>query len=165
MSDSQEARLASIEQRLQVLEDREAIIKLKATYVNYNDGGWKGPTHCFPDEVAELFTEDGVWDGRPESGFAEGREAIRKLFNDFQIMPFIVHYVTNPLIEINGDSATGHWHAIVTANMPDGSARWILGLYKETYVRTPSGWKFKTLRFEAAANSPYDLGWGKQQFA
>lgn len=161
MTDAIENRLAALERRLQVVEDREAIIKLKATYVNYNDGGWKGPTHCFPDEVAELFTEDGIWDGRPDTGYAEGREQIRQLFRDFQIMPFIVHYVTNPLTEIDGDNASGHWHAIVTANMPDGSARWILGLYKETYARTPGGWKFKTLRFEAAANCAYEGGWGK----
>src|SRR5690606_38791587 len=68
MTDSLESRLAALEQRLQVVEDREAIIKLKAAYVNYNDGDWDGPTHCFPDEVAELFTEDGIWDGRPGVG-------------------------------------------------------------------------------------------------
>ncbi|MAT49924.1 MAG: hypothetical protein CMK32_01910 [Porticoccaceae bacterium] len=164
MSNSLEQRLAAVEQRLQVVEDREAIIKLKATYVNYNDGGWKGPTHCFPDEVADLFVEDGIWDGRPYSGYAEGKDQIRELFKAFQIMPFIIHYVTNPLIEVDGDNATGHWHAIVTANMPDGSARWILGLYKEAYVRTAAGWKFRTLNFETMANTPYDMGWGKQQF-
>jgi ketosteroid isomerase-like protein len=161
MNDITESRLAAIERRLQVIEDREAIIKLKGTYVNYNDGGWKGPTHQFPDEVAELFTEDGIWDGRPDTGYAEGRDQIRKLFNEFQIMPFIIHYVTNPVIEIDGDSGKGHWHAIVTANMPDGTARWILGYYIETYQRTADGWKFKTLRFEAGVNRPYSEGWGK----
>lgn len=163
-----EQRLASIEQRLQVLDDQQAIVKLKAQYVNYNDGGWEeqGPTHSYPDAVADLFVEDGVWDGRPFSGFAEGREEIRQLFEHFKVMPFIIHYVTNPLIEVDGDSATGHWHAMVTTKMPrSDNARWILGLYKETYVRTADGWKFKTLRFETAANSDYDKGWGKQQFA
>ena len=160
MTDALESRLATLEKRLQVVEDREAIIKLKATYVNYNDGGWEGPTHCFPDEVAELFTEDGIWDGRPGVGYAAGREDIRRLFRDFQVMPFIIHHVTNPLIEIDGDSATGHWHAIVTANLPDGTARWVFGLYKETYARTPAGWKFKTLVFETTINSAYEEGWG-----
>jgi hypothetical protein len=79
-------------------------------------------------------------------------------------MPFIVHYVTNPLIEVSGDSASGHWHALVTATMPGGDAIWILGTYQDEYVRTASSWRIKSLRFVSAANSPYDLGWGRKQF-
>jgi ketosteroid isomerase-like protein len=155
----------TIEERLRALEDREEIIKLKARYVNYNDGGWNGPTHDHPDEVADMFVEDGIWDGTPTVGYAKGREQIRQLFRNFAVMPFIVHYVTNPLIEVDGDTATGHWHALVTATLPDGSAMWILGTYDERYVRTDKGWKFATLRFISAANSPYSQGWGKQRFA
>lgn len=159
MTDNTEDRLAALERRLQVVEDREAIIKLKAAYVNLNDGGWQGPTHCHPDQVAALFTEDGIWDGRPDTGYAEGSEQIRQLFRGFQIMPFIIHYVTNPLIEVDGDEATGHWHAIVTANLPDGAPHWILGVYRDTYARTANGWKLRTLRFEAAVNRSYSQGW------
>jgi hypothetical protein len=154
----------TIEARLRVLEDREAIIKLKYRYVNLNDGGWKGPTHAHPDAVADMFVEDGVWDGRPHSGYAEGREQIRQLFRSFASLPFIVHYVTNPLIEIDGDHATGHWHALVTATITAQGALWILGTYEDEYVRTATGWKVKSLRFVSAANSPYELGWAKQQF-
>jgi hypothetical protein len=94
----------TIEQRLQAIEDREEIIKLKARYVNYNDGGWKGPTHTKPEAVADMFVEDGVWDGNPNAGYAKGRSAIKELFEGFGVVPFIVHYVTNPLIEIDGDT-------------------------------------------------------------
>jgi hypothetical protein len=155
----------TIEERLRALEDREEIIKLKARYVNYNDGGWNGPTHAHPDEVADMFVENGIWDGTPTAGYAKGREQIRQLFRNFAVMPFIVHYVSNPLIEVDGDRAAGHWHALVTATLPDGSAMWILGIYDERYVRTEEGWKFETLRFISAANSPYSQGWGKQRLA
>lgn len=155
----------TIEERLQILEDREEIIRLKARYVNLNDGGWAGPTHSNPQAVAEMFVEDGIWDGRPTTGYAAGRQAIKELFDAFQIVPFIVHYVTNPIIEIDGDRAKGHWHALVTMTMPDRQALWNLGLYHEEYIRTVEGWKFKTLRFETAATSPYELGWGKLQQA
>lgn len=155
----------TLEERVQILEDREAIVQLKARYVNYNDGGWKGPTHTDPKGVADLFVEDGVWDGRPNSGYAKGRDEIISLFEGFGAVPFIVHYVTNPVIEIDGDNATGHWHAIVTATMPGDQALWILGLYIDEYVRTPEGWKFKSLRFESAATAPYEQGWAKVQMA
>ena len=155
----------TLEQRVQVLEDREAIIRLKAQYVNYNDGGWHGGTHAYPREVSEMFVEDGIWDGRPNAGYAQGREQILKLFQSFAVMPFIIHYVSNPLIDVDGDVATGHWHALVPSTTPDKIALWVIGLYKERYVRTPEGWKFHTLRFETAANTLYELGWGRQQFA
>jgi len=155
----------TIEERLRALEDREEIVKLKARYANYNDGGWSGPTHAYPDEVANMFVEDGIWDGTPVAGYAQGREQIRELFRQFAAVPFIIHYVTNPLIEVTGDTATGHWHALVTATTPDRTGLWSLGMYDEKYVRTAEGWKIQTLRFISAANSPYDLGWAKKQFA
>ncbi|MDB5967974.1 MAG: hypothetical protein JWQ90_424 [Hydrocarboniphaga sp.] len=156
----------TLEQRVQALEDQQAIVRLKARYVNLNDGGWDGKgTHRHAIEVADLFVDDGVWDGRPNAGYAVGREGIRALFESFAAVPFIVHYVTNPLIEVDGDIATGHWHALVTATLPDRQGLWTLGLYKEQYLRTAQGWKFRTLRFETAANTTYDLGWAKQQFA
>lgn len=153
----------SLEQRVQVLEDRNEITKLKARYVNMNDGGWHGPTHANPQAVADMFVEDGVWDGRPSTPLAEGRAAIRTLFENFGVVPFVVHYVTNPIIEVDGDEATGHWHALVTMTVPGGQALWTLGYYIEDYVRTADGWKFKTMRFDTAATTPYELGWGKQQ--
>ncbi len=150
----------TIEERLQALEDREAIVKLKARYVNTNDGGWKGPTHANPQAVADMFVEDGVWDGTPYSGYAKGRKAIKELFEAFGSFPFAVHYVTNPSIEVDGDSATGHWHAQILMTTPDKQDVWIFGLYIEDYVRTADGWKFKTLRFETAATTPSERGWG-----
>jgi hypothetical protein len=155
----------TLEERLQAIEDRESIIKLKARYVNLNDGGWKGPTHTNPEAVGDMFIEHGVWDGRPNTGYAVGRAAIIELFKAFQVVPFIVHYITNPIIEVDGDYATGHWHALVTMTMPDRQALWTLGLYIDEYVRTAEGWKFKTLRFDTASTAPYELGWGKVQQA
>jgi hypothetical protein len=153
----------TLEERVQILEDREAIIKLKARYVNFNDGGWKGPTHTDPQAVADMFVVDGVWDGRPSSGYAKGHAEVKALFEAFGAVPFIIHYVTNPLIDIDGDSATGHWHALVTMTVPGEQALWTLGMYHEEYLRTAEGWRFKTLRFETAATAPYELGWAKVQ--
>jgi ketosteroid isomerase-like protein len=156
--------MKTLEQRVQIIEDREAIAALQARYINLNDGGWDGPTHCFPEAVGELFVEDGVWAGPETAGRAQGRAAIVALFHEFAAVPFIVHYVTNPLIEIDGDTATGQWHAIIASTMPGGDALWTLGRYDNQYVRTADGWKYRTLNFLSMANSPYELGWGKQQF-
>jgi len=153
----------SLEQRIQKLEDEQSIAKLKATYVNYNDGGWKGPTHAHPQAVADLFVKDGSWDGRPSAAYVRGHEEIRRLFEEFGSVSFILHYITNPLINVDGDRADGHWHALVAMTTPDDRAVWAMGLYIDTFVRTDEGWKFETLRFEPAATTPYELGWAKQR--
>ena len=39
-----------------------------------------------------------VWDALPNAGYAKGRAEIQAVFEKFQAVKFIVHYVTNPLI-------------------------------------------------------------------
>ncbi len=151
-------------QRLRRLEDIDAIQKLKARYCNYCDGGWDRPTHDY-DGVASLFVEDGLWDARPLAPLAQGREAIRDLFKGFQAAPFAVHYVTNPIIEVDGDTATGQWHLLLAITQGDDQqAFWVIGIYNDEFVRTPEGWRFKALRFTPATMTPYELGRSKAQF-
>jgi hypothetical protein len=154
----------SLEARLQALEDRDEIARLKARYCRLNDGGWNGPTHAHIDEVTDLFVEDAVWDGGPVAGRSVGRDNIRALFTAFQIVPFIIHNVMNPIIDIDGDVATGDWHAIIPGTDAQGQALWTFGVYKECYVRTLQGWRVSSMLFEPAVNAPYEQGWAKAQF-
>jgi len=154
----------SLEERIRLIEDRHAITDLQARYVNCNDGGWSCPTHDQPDAVADMFTDDGVWEGPLNTVRAQGRAAIADLFRQFQVIPFIVHYVTNPLIEFDGDRARGEWHAIVATTAAEGQAFWTFGRYLNEYRRTSEGWKYTKMSFEAAAITTYEKGWGVEQF-
>ena len=108
----------TLEERVQRLEDQDNIAKLQARYNDLNDGGWKGPTHQYPEAVAKLFVEDGIWEGPPGTGIARGHQEIIALFKEFAAIPFIIHCIMNPLIEVNGDEARGEWHAIIPTTMP-----------------------------------------------
>jgi hypothetical protein len=159
----QVARAGSeLERRIRVLEDIEAISKLKARYCNYVDGGWDRPTHDY-DGVASIFTEDGVWEAIPTIR-AETREGIREYFRKAQDIPLAFHRITNPIIEVDGDRATGNWHVLVALTHPNGKAVWIGGIYNDEFVRTPEGWKFKKLSFTFAFNVPYEKGWGPGEY-
>lgn len=142
------------------LRDKEDIRLLKARYCHYADGGWPehGPSHMGP--VADLFVEDGIWDASPGMPAAHGREAIRELFNTFQKIPFVIHNAMNPMIEINGDEAIGHWHFIGCGEAPDGAAAWFLGTYDERYVRTPDGWRYRLMRYTSVRQADRPQGWG-----
>ncbi len=149
---------SALERRLRRLEDIEEISKLKARYCNYVDGGWDRPTHDY-DGVASIFTEDGVWEAVPTIR-AETREGIRDYFKRAQNIPLAFHRITNPIIEIDGDTATGNWHVLVALTQPNGKAVWIGGVYNDDFVRTSEGWKFRKLSFTFAINVPYEKGWG-----
>lgn len=153
---------SELEGRIKLLEDIEEISKLKARYCNYVDGGWDRPTHDY-DGVASIFTEDGVWEAIPTIR-AETREGIREYFRKAQDISLAFHRITNPIIEVDGDQATGNWHVLVALTHPNGKAVWIGGIYNDEFVRTPEGWKFKKLSFTFAFNVPYEKGWGPGEY-
>jgi hypothetical protein len=147
------------EARLQHLMDLEEIRLLKAKYCRYNDGGWPEQPVSHQGPCADLFTEDGVWDGRPVAVRAEGREEIRKLFAAFASLPMAYHAVTQPMIEIHGDRATGHWHLIAAGLSPSGDSSLALGGYEDEYVRTPEGWRIKSMRVIWGPRTVLPVGW------
>jgi hypothetical protein len=154
------ARVERLERQLRRLQDHEAIRALKARYSTYADGGWPehGPSHMGP--IADLFVEDGVWDASPGLPAAHGRAAIRRLFVDLRAIPFAFHNAFSPLIEVDGETARGHWHFIGCSEMPDGKSAWFLGTYDEHYVCTADGWRYKLMRYVGVRQVPKPAGWG-----
>ncbi len=147
-----------VEQRLQVLEDVEEIKKLKARYCACCDDSYDA------DGIASLFTEDGVWDGDIR-GRHEGREAIRQFFKRAsQRVPFAIHNVMNPIIEVDGDNAHGSWY-LFQACTEGGQAKWVAGRYEEDYVKINGRWYFKNLEVRFSFWTPYDRGWVKERYS
>ena len=156
-----ERRLQDIEQRLQMVEDVEAIKKLKYQYCAFCDDNYNA------DEIAGLFTEDAIWDGGI-FGKCEGREAIRGFFRSApQVLSFAAHQVMNPIIDVEGNKATGIWKLFQPCTqVRAGKARavWLVAIYHDDYVRVGGKWMFKQLRVDALFFTPYEDGWVKKQF-
>ena len=151
--------LEELARRIQVLEDIEAIKKLKARYTGFCDNGYDA------DGISSLFTEDAVWDGGV-FGRAEGRAAIRKFFQGASaLMPFALHYVMNPVIEVEDDNAKGTWYLFQTCTFAENQqAVWGAARYQEEYVKLNGEWKFKNLKVVSSFWTPFDQGWAKKQF-
>lgn len=132
---------------------------LKARYCRACDGA-PGATHDY-EAVANLFVEDAVWDASPIFPIQKGRDAIRSHIKVFTAMPFAMHNAVNPVIEVNGDSATGTFNIIVMVTSAEQQAYWVFAMYDDTFVRTPEGWRFKKLRATVTAYAPYETGWAK----
>ena len=135
--------MTTLEERVQRLEDIEAIRALKARYCAACDNGHD------PTEIAEVFTPDGIWES-PTAGAFEGCEAITAEFEHAGLrISQSQHTVANPRIEVTGDTATGVWYIVALFERPaEPGATWTLGRYHEEYVRLDGRWFIKHLRVE-----------------
>ncbi len=142
--------------RLDHVESVLAIQKLKHTYWHYNDTGLRG------DEIAALFTQDGVW-SNAELGHYEGREAIRTFFNGASsAIPFCAHVGMNEIIDIDGDTAHAKWRCLLPCTLvEDGEevSRVILIDYRDDFVRIDGRWFIKKLDILFNFNVEYANGW------
>ena len=142
---------ASLNQRLENLEAREAIRELIYAYGSALD---RRNFVAF----ADLFAENrGTWVGG--FGTATGRDAIFKMMDesmghsDEPIVPTSHHVFTNVQIDVAGDSATASTKWIFVVPSATGSPEWrFLGHYEDSFVREDGRWYF--LRREAFTDLP-----------
>ncbi len=144
-----------LEQRITRLEDLEQIKQLKARYCQICDNDHN------TDEIITIFAEDGVWEGRG-IGTATGHAEIQQLFTRFQKMiSFSQHMVVNPVIEIDGTSASGVWYFFGLFTFYEGNqAKWQAARYHEKYTKVDGVWKIQHLRIRGPALiADYEKGW------
>ena len=147
-----------LEKRITILEDIEAIKKLKARYCAVCDDDHN------PDEITKLFADDGIWEG-DGIGAHTGHAAIRKLFEGFRDrISFSQHNVMNPRIEVDGDRARGIWYFLGPFTFRKGNrARWLAARYEDDYVKVKGEWKFLHLRAIGRMSAPYETGWANKE--
>jgi hypothetical protein len=143
-----------LEQRLTVLQDVEAIKRLKAEYCDICDDDHN------QDRIVGIFATDGIWEGKGV-GHAKGHAELRQLFKSFQDrISFSQHNVFNPRIEVTGDRAHGIWYFLGPFTFRQGNpAMWLAARYDDDYVKIDGVWKFQHLRAIGRMVAPYETGW------
>lgn len=148
--------IGTTEARITRLEAIEAIKQLKALYCLYCDRGYA------PDAIAALFTEDAVWDGG-SGGKAAGRAAIREFFVAASgRFPYAAHLVTNPIIVVDGDRATGSWRMLMPCILKDGDGErsaMNCAEYDEIYRRVNGRWFIASLKVQRRRLEFADAQW------
>ncbi|WP_411341967.1 nuclear transport factor 2 family protein [Sphingopyxis sp. J-6] len=112
--------------------DRDAIRDLLARYTYNGDRGRL-------DAMTACFAADGVLEylGKAPQGPAEIEASLSSGTRDPRLT-FIRHHITNPLIAVDGDTATARSYFTVHSNFgPDHS-----GTYDDRLARTADGWRF-----------------------
>ena len=152
-----EQRLAAYRERVERLEDHDAIENLQATYGYYFDKGlW--------DEVADLFTADGSFE-YGQRGVYIGQDRIRRalllfgpeglgngrLNNHMQLQSIIT-------VAPDGRTATARWQGMIQLAEPGANGVWGVGIYENEYRKERGTWKIAGLHFYPVALTDYDLG-------
>lgn len=144
----------TLEQTVQRLADVEEIKRLKYRYAEICDDDHN------PDRVVELFTEDGIWESGEAFGTGRGRKGIHELFSKFaKMMDFTQHNMFNPIIDVDGDKATGTWYLHGTFRLRGGEDRILAGSYLDDYEKVNGKWLYKHLRWNPRVWVPRSVGW------
>ena len=76
------------------------------------------------------------------TGPAEIENMMKALTTQWQCA---MHYMLNPIIEIDGDRARGTVSGLFAfTSVKNPAPIWLSNIYSDEYVRTPRGWRFQS---------------------
>jgi ketosteroid isomerase-like protein len=135
--------MATLEQRVQQLEERQALQDVITAYLIAVDD------RADVDAVLNCFSKDPVFDMTGiDFPRLEGRKALREFFTDtFNGMTHHAHYATNfSLDRLEGDEAACRTHVIGLGVTREGGDIRIYLQYHLNFVREAGEWKISNFR-------------------
>ena len=148
----------------QELVDKLAIREVLERYMRYNDDR-------AADRIAELFDDDAVF--QVAGRIAVGRDAIRGFFRGeadhdpapwtepggLLVQPASLHLCANPVIDIDGDTATSELDFHVVRRNDEGrTTSSLIGRYRDRWRRRDDGRWVITARVAVSCARPGDEG-------
>ena len=157
--------IASLRRRVESAESLLALQALKARYGDLVDQRFSHGRRVDEDRLrgvaeaaAQLFTEDGVWDGGPGLGRHVGRAAIAARLAE-PTLTFSRHLFVKPRLGVEGDRAWGRWDLLCPCRREDGSSWWMCGFEDDEYQLVDGAWLHRTMELTTVFVSPADRGW------
>lgn len=154
-----DSTLDSINQRLQVLEDKENIRTLLQNYGRYvDDRNWEAFSTLFASKT-------GTWDGG--MGVAKGKKEIIEMMqstigskntNTSDTGLSNLHLLSNEIITVNDDvgEAISKWVFVMTA-AEGGPNVVFIGRYLDQLIRENNQWKFQKRKVLSDISTPMQL--------
>jgi hypothetical protein len=134
--------IADLERRLRIIEDKEAIKRVKAKYMWCNDKKlWTDLIDCFTEDAyVQYGTEFKLYGAKAEAEFLASRGVGRP-------SSLSIHHLHNEEIDIINDrEAKARWQVYVYVIDEEArSKRVTAGYYEEDYVKENGQWKIKRL--------------------
>ena len=159
------AEVAALTLRVASSESVLAIQSLKARYAELVDRRFSAGAVVdadtlarVADDVAALFTSQGVWDGGSGLGRATGRQAIAERLRQPTLV-FSRHFFVNPRIEVDGDTARARWDLLSPCRRADGTSYWMCGYEDDEYTCSDGVWLHRSMKLTTVFMAPLGEGW------
>lgn len=144
----------NLETRVARLEDEASIRRLKWRFCSYTD-------QTRVEEWLSLLTEDAtISAGLPHQDADHGHEELRKRIEGIrdENRRFMSHFAHNPVIEVDGDEARGHWYFSCLIVFADETVTWLLGEYDDEYRRVDGRWKIHSVAITIRYRQEFEDG-------
>lgn len=159
-----QAKLASLQKQVELLEDAKAIERLQQAYGYYVSEG-------MGSEAAALFSDSPTASIElGQQGVYVGKERIRAFLThggdglkegeirESPIMQGVIH------VAPDGKTAKGRFRMLVMSGMAGQDGRWTEGPFENEYVKENGVWKFSKVHGYTTVSGSYDEGWHKKPF-
>ena len=160
-------QVAELRVRVEAAEAVQAIQNLKARYAQLVDEryvrGKVAPDEkvaAIAEQIAALFTADGVWDGGPALGVSTGREQIAARMRAPTLV-FSWHFFLKPQIQVDGERARARWDILSPCTTKDGKPHWMVGFEDDEYARLDGAWLHTRMKLTSVFLAPHETGWQK----
>jgi hypothetical protein len=159
-----EAKLASLQREINLIEDHKAIERLQQAWGHYiSEGMAREAAALFSDSpVASIeFAQQGVYLGKARIEAFLKASGAKLAPGELRETPLMQPVIT---VSPDGMTAKARWRSLVMAGLHGQDGRWMEGPYENEYVKENGGWKISKLHWYVTVTGSYDKGWHKQAF-
>lgn len=159
-----QARLASLQKQVELLEDAKAIERLQQAYGYYiSEGMGSEAAALFSDSPAASIelAQQGVYLGkaRIRAFLTHGGEGLKDgEIRESPIMQGVIH------VAPDGKTAKARFRTLTMSGMHGQDGVWSEGPFENEYVKEGGVWKFSKVRWYTTVMSSYDEGWHKKAY-
>jgi hypothetical protein len=159
-----EAKLASLQREVNLIEDRKAIERLQQMWGHYVSEGMASEAAALfsASPVASIeYAQQGVYVGKARiEAFlkASGARVQPGELRETPVMQAVIH------VAADGVTAKGRWRSLVLGGMHGQDGQWQEGPYENEYVKEGGVWKIARLHWYVTVSSSYDKGWHREPY-
>lgn len=159
-----EARLASLQREVALIEDRRAIERLQQLWGHYvSEGMAREAANLFSESPAASieYAQQGIYLGRARIQAFLASSGARIGPGELRETP-----VMQAVIDVapDGRTAKARWRSLVMGGVHGQDGRWDEGPYQNEYVKEDGIWRISRLHWFVTVSGSYDRGWHRQSF-
>ena len=153
-----EAKLASLQREVNLIEDRKAIERLQQLWAHYVSEGMATEAAALfsASPVASIeYAQQGVYLGRSRiEAFlkASGARLQPGELRETPVMQAVIH------VAADGLSAKGRWRSLVMGGIHGQDGSWQEGPYENEYIKERGVWRISRLHWYMTVYGSYDKG-------